>query len=108
MKIISRNVNGIRAVMKKGLIDFLEKESPDVFCVQETKAFEHQLPVEFKHWLLSHDYARCWHAGQRPGYAGTAIFWKTSIDDVVSFQTFEQTEMFYEDGRVTQIEMLYQ
>lgn len=107
MKILSRNVNGIRAVLRKGLIDFLEKESPDIFCIQETKAFEHQLPAAFKNRLHKHEYDRCRHAGERPGYAGTAIFRKRTIDDVVSCNTFDQTPMFYEDGRVTQIDFDY-
>ena len=46
MKIISWNVNGIRAVAKKGFLEWLEKEQPDILCVQETKAWQEQVPEE--------------------------------------------------------------
>src|SRR5437868_6289672 len=49
MKIISWNLNGIRACHKKGLIDFVKKEKPDIFCVQETKAHIEQVEDEAKH-----------------------------------------------------------
>ena len=48
MKLISWNVNGIRAAYKKGLVDFIKKENPDIICLQETKAFEEQLPEDLK------------------------------------------------------------
>ena len=66
MKIRSWNVNGIRAVLKKGFVDIIQKEDPDIFCLQETKAFFHQVPPELK--LLPQNNI-CWHAGQKPGYA---------------------------------------
>jgi exodeoxyribonuclease-3 len=107
MKILCRNVNGIRAVHRKGLTNFLADEIPDILCLQETKAFEHQLPKDLSKRLTDHDYKWCWHAGQRAGYAGTAIFWRTSIDDVVSCSTFADRSKFDEDGRVTQIQRDY-
>ncbi len=104
MKILSRNLNGIRAVLKKGLIDFLQKESPDIFCVQETKAFEDQLPVSLTDRLTENDYDRCRHDGTRAGYAGTAIFWKKSVlGEVVATSAFEN-DKFHEDGRITQVD----
>lgn len=105
MKILSRNVNGIRAIWKKWFYDLIQQEDPDIFCIQETKAFESQVTKELA--LLSHTYDYCRHAGMRPGYAGTAIFWKRSVDDVISCNTFDQIPMFYEDGRVTQIQFDY-
>ena len=48
LKIISWNVNGIRAAYKKGLVDFIKKENPDIICLQETKAFEEQLPEDLR------------------------------------------------------------
>ncbi len=71
MKIISWNVNGIRAVHKKGLfLPFVEKYQPDVLCLQETKAFDHQSEVNLP------DYEEYWNSAERPGYSGTAIFSK--------------------------------
>ena len=71
MKIISWNVNGIRAVHKKGLfLPFVEKCQPDVLCLQETKAFDHQSEVDLP------DYLEYWNSATRPGYSGTAIFCK--------------------------------
>jgi exodeoxyribonuclease-3 len=65
MKISSRNVNGIRAVMKKGFTEWLAKENPDILCIQETKAFEHQVPPELKYIMKDYEYV--WHSGTRPG-----------------------------------------
>lgn len=73
MKIISWNVNGIRAVWNKGFLDFLEKESPDVLCVQETKIRPHQLTQELVNPL---GYYSQWNSAERPGYSGTATFSK--------------------------------
>ena len=72
MKLVSWNVNGIRAVHKKGeLVPFLEKVKPDIACFQETKAEEHQSEVDLP------EYEEYWHSSAgRKGYAGTAIFTK--------------------------------
>jgi exonuclease III len=60
------------------------------------------MPEDLK--ILFADYDYCRHAGTRPGYAGTAIFWRRGMmSDVVSCNTFAISEMFYEDGRVTEI-----
>ncbi len=72
MKIISWNINGIRAVHKKGLfVPFIEKHEPDLLCLQETKAHQHQSEVDLP------DYEEYWNSAQKPGYSGTAIFTKT-------------------------------
>jgi exodeoxyribonuclease-3 len=72
MKIISWNVNGIRAVHKKGLfVPFLNKYKPDIICLQETKAEQHQSEVDLP---LYEEY---WNSASRKGYSGTAIFTKT-------------------------------
>ncbi|MEM8710185.1 MAG: exodeoxyribonuclease III [Planctomycetota bacterium] len=75
MKLISWNVNGLRAVLKKpDLLQLIESEQPDVLCLQETKAREEQvtLPPEME------GYASHWNAAEKPGYSSTAIFSKTS------------------------------
>ena len=73
MKLISWNVNGLRAVHKKGLfVPFVEKYKPDILCLQETKAEEHQSEVDLP------DYEEYWNSSSgRKGYSGTAIFTKT-------------------------------
>ncbi len=72
MKLISWNVNGIRAVINKGMGEFLSTESPDILCLQEVKAREEQveLPLEFG------TYKSFWNSAGKPGYSGTAIFTK--------------------------------
>jgi len=71
MKIISWNVNGIRAVHKKGLLlPFIEEHNPDILCLQETKAEQYQSEVD----LLQYD--EYWNSATRKGYSGTAIFTK--------------------------------
>src|SRR5471030_2096020 len=79
MKIISWNVNGIRAVHKKGLfLPFIEKYQPDVLCLQETKAFQSQHEVEIP------GYQEYWNSATRPGYSGTAIFCKEKPISVIN------------------------
>ena len=70
MKFLSWNVNGIRAVLKKGFEDFFKKEKPDILCLQETRA--HQGDVD----LLLPPYQIYWNAAQKKGYAGTAVLTK--------------------------------
>ena len=73
MKIVTYNVNGIRAAMSKGLIDWISQVSPDVLCVQEIKANPEQVGVfEFEE-LGYHHY---WYPAQKKGYSGVAIFTK--------------------------------
>ncbi len=79
MKIISWNVNGIRAVHKKGLfVTFVEKYQPDILCLQETKAEQHQSPVDLP------DYEEYWSSAIKKGYSGTAIFAKKSLGKPLS------------------------
>lgn len=79
MKIISWNVNGIRAVHKKGLfLPFIKKYQPDVLCLQETKAQQNQSEVD------SPDYEEYWNPATRPGYSGTAIFTKVKPLSVIN------------------------
>lgn len=74
MKILSWNVNGIRAAQKKGFLDWLARESPDILCVQETKAHPDQLDVELLNPKGYHVY---WSwAVSKKGYSGVATFTK--------------------------------
>jgi len=79
MKIITYNVNGIRAAVKKGFSDWLKDESPDVLCLQETKAQPDQIPVfEFTE-LGYHTYI---HSAVKKGYSGVAILSKKPADHI--------------------------
>jgi exodeoxyribonuclease-3 len=74
MKIISYNVNGIRAALKKGFLDWLQVANPDVICIQETKAHKEQLDLaEFEKAGYPHHY---WFSAQKKGYSSVAIFCK--------------------------------
>ncbi len=78
MKLISWNVNGIRACYKKGLEEFLRQEDPDFFCVQETKAHVEQLKDEKMESLFPHGY---WSSCEiKKGYSGTCILSKRKLD----------------------------
>ena len=71
LKIYSWNVNGIRAVVRKELfVPFIEKEQPDILCLQETKAEQGQAVIDLK------DYEEYWNSAEKKGYSGTAIFSK--------------------------------
>lgn len=80
MKIISYNVNGIRAALKKGLLDWVKKEDPDIFCVQESKAQSDQIPEELFGDL---GYTAYWHSAEKKGYSGVLTFAKKAADKVV-------------------------
>ena len=71
MKLISWNVNGIRAVIKKGFYDFVDTYKPDILCIQETKAHPEQVDLQ----LLDYPY-QYWNSAEKKGYSGTAIFSK--------------------------------
>lgn len=77
MKVISYNVNGIRAAMNKGLLEWLENESPDVLCLQEIKATEDQIDVIALQALGYHYY---FHPAEKKGYSGVAILSKRKPD----------------------------
>lgn len=80
MKIVSYNVNGIRAALKKGFIDWLKAANPDVICIQETKAQEDQLDTDaFAEAGYPFQY---WFSAQKKGYSGVAIFCKKEPNHV--------------------------
>ncbi|MBS7333639.1 MAG: exodeoxyribonuclease III [Weeksellaceae bacterium] len=79
MKIISYNVNGIRAAMTKGLVEWLKAANPDVFCIQETKALREQVDTLAFEEL---GYESYWHSAEKKGYSGVAIFTKIKPNHV--------------------------
>ena len=79
MKIYSWNVNGIRAVIKKGeFIKFVEAHQPDIFCLQETKAQQGQAEIDLP------DYKEYWSSAEKKGYSGTVIFTKIKPLQVIN------------------------
>lgn len=70
MKLISWNVNGIRACLQKGFMDFFNEIDADIFCLQETKLQEGQVELDLP------GYHQYWHYAEKKGYSGTAIFTK--------------------------------
>ncbi len=78
MTIISWNVNGIRAAIKKGFLDFFNKSKPHIFCLQEIKALAEQVELE-----LPPGFKQYWNSAEKKGYSGTAIFSKMEPQDVV-------------------------
>ena len=73
MKIISYNVNGIRAAITKGFIEWLQSANPDVICLQEIKALQEQVDTAVFEAL---GYQHYWFSAQKKGYSGVAIFTK--------------------------------
>ena len=80
MKIVSYNLNGIRAAMNKGLLDWLGQYNPDVFCIQESKAQPEQIDLLAFEELGYHAYL---HSAEKKGYSGVGIFSKQVPDRVV-------------------------
>lgn len=70
MKLVSWNVNGIRACLNKGFDDFFKEVDADIFCIQETKCQEGQVDLEYD------GYESYWNSAEKKGYSGTAIFTK--------------------------------
>jgi len=78
MKLVSWNVNGIRAVHRKGLLQpLIDEVKPDMLCLQETKAHQHQSEVDLP------DYEEYWNSAEKKGYSGTAIFTKEQPKSVL-------------------------
>lgn len=69
MKLVSWNVNGLRAVLRKNFLEYLDAEQPDILCLQETKAAPEQVEQ-----LWPAHYATFWNSAERKGYSGTALF----------------------------------
>ena len=80
-KFISWNVNGIRAVYKKGFLDWFNKESPDFLCLQETKAHVDQLPFDL---TTINEYISYFSSAERKGYSGVALYTKEKPMEVVT------------------------
>ena len=96
MKIITWNVNGIRAALGKNALDWAFEQNPDALCLQEVKAREEQLSDEQR---ASLKLPFVWNAAQRPGYSGVTTFYKQKPDEVVMGMDEPQFDV---EGRVIQ------
>tara|TARA_Y100000816_G_scaffold199344_1_gene146163 strand:+ start:242 stop:1006 length:765 start_codon:yes stop_codon:yes gene_type:complete len=94
MKLLSWNVNGIRAAVKKGFLEYLEDENPEIICIQETKAHKEQLTSEI---LEDHGYFTYWHSGEKKGYSGVATFCK---EEPLYIQEGIGIKKYDDEGRV--------
>ena len=94
MRILSWNVNGIRAVHRKGFLEWLKKDSPDILCIQETKANPRQVPPLLRH---PHPYKSFWSFADKKGYSGVAIY--TKEEPLSVERTLKITKKFDEEGR---------
>jgi len=72
MRLVSWNVNGFRSVLKKGFLDWLREDRPDVLCLQETRVRPEQIPAEAEQALRELGYHGRWSPAERPGYSGSA------------------------------------
>ena len=96
-RILSWNVNGIRAVAKKGFLDWVAAEAPDVLCMQETKAQPEQLTADL---LEPNGYHAYWASAQKKGYSGVAIYTREKPREVATMGI----ERFDSEGRVLQLD----
>jgi len=113
MKLLSWNVNGIRAVCKKGFVDWLREYSPDILCIQETKAMEEQVPSEL---MELKGYYKYFVSAEKKGYSGVAVFTKIKPKSVqkglgiekfdiegrtivLEFEKFTLMNIYYPNGK---------
>lgn len=98
MRIISYNVNGIRAALKKGFIEWLKTNPADVICLQETKATKDDVDVKELEALGFHHH---WYSAQKKGYSGVAVFSKLKPDNVVYGHGHRESD---DEGRILQVD----
>ena len=99
MRIVSYNVNGIRAAIKKGLIEWLTAYPIDIFCVQETKASENDIDLSL---FTDLGYHVSWFSAQKKGYSGVAVFSKIKPDLVQTGNGYEMSDF---EGRVIRVDI---
>ena len=94
MKIVSYNVNGLRAALKKGLIDWLKEEEPEFFCIQESKSQRDQVPASVFEDLGYHAF---WYSAEKKGYSGVVTYSKIKPDNVYEGMGLSQYD---NEGRI--------
>lgn len=95
MKLVSWNVNGIRACVRKGFLDYFEEIDADIFCIQESKVQADQIDLDLK------GYHQFWNYAERKGYSGTAVFTKVKPINVRYGVGSEDSEI---EGRILTLE----
>ena len=98
MKILSYNVNGIRAALKKGFTNWLESTNADVICLQETKALEEQVDTDE---IKDIGYNLYWFSANKKGYSGVAIFSKKPPNNIIYGTKINHIDY---EGRVIQVD----
>ena len=98
MRIISYNVNGLRAAFKKGFIDWLKTNPADIICLQETKATKDDIDVKQLDALGFHHH---WFSAHKKGYSGVAVFSKIKPDQVITGNGHKESD---DEGRVIQLD----
>lgn len=99
MKIISLNLNGIRAAHRKGFLEWMYQESPDVICFQETKAQTHQLGQEL---LSPENYHAFFNDAEKKGYSGVAVYSRQAPDKVINTLGWHSADS---EGRYLQLDL---
>lgn len=90
MRIVSWNVNGLRAVYRKGFLEWLKKEEPDILCLQEVKANQDQLPWDL---IVVSDYQFYLNSAEKSGYSGVAVYSRVrpqKIEEKIGLERFDQ------------------
>ena len=115
MKILCWNVNGLRAIYKKGFLDWVNTENPDIICLQETKAHPEQLPNEIN---PLNNYHAAFSSAERKGYSGVAVYSKekpksiehglgnTEFDQegrtlIIDFESYVLFNIYYPNGKAS-------
>lgn len=98
MKIVSWNVNGLRAIMKKGFKESVMELDPDILFIQETKMQEDQLVEEI--YLKELGYTLTMHSGVRKGYSSVAVYTRIPVDEIIKGSGIEEYDV---EGRVIQV-----
>ncbi len=98
MRIISYNVNGLRAAFKKGFIDWLKTNPADIICLQETKATKDDIDIKQLDALGFHHH---WFSANKKGYSGVAVFSKIKPDQVITGNGHKESD---DEGRVIQLD----
>ena len=99
MRIHTWNVNGIRSIINKGFIDYIELFNPDILCIQETKAFPEQVELDVNAFGYKYVY---WNSAMKKGYSGTAVFSKIEPFEVIYGLGIEKHDT---DGRVITLDL---
>lgn len=100
MKILTYNVNGIRAAIRKGFQEWLESTQADIICIQETKAQKSQVPLDLFEEM---GYQTYWNSAEKKGYSGVAIFSRPAPENVlVGYE--EETGILDPEGRMLRLD----